>query len=92
MVGITALSRGETTHYLVQELHGLGVTYQAIADTLGVTWMTAHRWATGESSPRPAGPINQILAQMLGDIQTQKLVAAGAFSTPKNSQKTAIPA
>lgn len=90
MVAITALSQGETTNYLVQELHGLGVTYQAIADTVGVTWMTAHRWATGESAPRPAGPINKILAEMLGDIQTQKRVAAGAFSRPKNTQKTAI--
>ena len=88
MEGMNAMSKGETTHYLVQELHGLGVTYQAIANTVGVTWMTAHRWATGESTPRPAGPINQILAQMLGDIQTRKLVAGGSFPT----QKTAIPA
>ena len=66
-----ALSLGKTTAYLIGELHALGVTYQSIADTVGVTWMTVHRWTTGENRPRPAGPINQVLGQMLTSKQCE---------------------
>jgi len=50
---------------LIALLHRQGVTYQSIADTVGVSWMTVHRWAREDTHPRPAGPIDALLAQML---------------------------
>ena len=53
---------------LIHSLHVQGVTYQKIAEEVGVHWMTVHRWAYGQSAPRPAGPINRILQEMLDEI------------------------
>ena len=58
-----------TTMFLVGELHRQGVSYQKIADEIGVTWMSVHRWAKGFSRPRPAHPVNIELARLLGEIQ-----------------------
>jgi len=60
------IKRGRTAD-LIGSLHRRGVTYQSIADTVGVSWMTVHRWAKEDTHPRPAGPIDALLAQMLGD-------------------------
>ena len=56
------------TTSLVAALHARRVTYQKIAEEVGVHWMTVHRWAYGQSAPRPAGPINRILQEMLDEI------------------------
>ena len=53
---------------LIAALHVRRVTYQKISEEVGVHWMTVHRWAYGQSSPRPAGPINRILEAMLDEI------------------------
>jgi len=60
-------SQPQTTT-IIQELRQHGMTYQQIADNIGVAWLTAHRWGTGESKPRPAGPINTALYDMLAKV------------------------
>jgi len=60
-----AMAQPETVAYLLEELHSAGVTYQKVADTIGVTWMTVHRWAYGTSHPRPALPVNVELSRLL---------------------------
>ena len=55
------------TAQLLQELHQRGVTYQKVANTLGVNWRTVHRWANGETQPIIPGLINAALGQMLAE-------------------------
>ena len=55
------------TANLLGELHRRGVTYQAVADRLGVNWRTVHRWANNETQPTISGLINGALYQMLAD-------------------------
>ena len=59
------MAQPETVAYLLEELHSAGVTYQKIADSIGVSWMTVHRWAYGTSHPRPALPVNVELSRLL---------------------------
>jgi predicted transcriptional regulator len=63
--GATLVIKSGQTAALIESLHRRGVTYQSIADSVGVSWMTVHRWAKEDTHPRPAGPINALLAQML---------------------------
>ena len=65
---ITAPTPVPDTISLIEALHERHVTYQKIAEEVGVHWMTVHRWAYGQSTPRPAGPINRILEEMLEEI------------------------
>ena len=55
------------TAQLLQELHQRGITYQRVADNLGVNWMTVHRWANNQNEPTIVGLINRALGQMLAD-------------------------
>jgi len=55
------------TAQLLSELHQRGVTYQRIANNLGVNWRTVHRWANGENQPIIVGLINKTLSQMLAE-------------------------
>ena len=73
-----AMNRPETTMFLLEELHKNGVTYQRVANEIGVTWMSVHRWAKGFSRPRPALPVNTELAWMLAEnlAQNQVILAA----------------
>ena len=64
-----AMSQPDATMFLVEELHKNGVSYQKIADEIGVTWMSVHRWAKGFSRPRPAHPVNAELARLLAENQ-----------------------
>ena len=73
-----AMARPETTMFLLEALHKNGVTYQRVANEIGVTWMSVHRWAKGFSRPRPALPVNTELARMLAEnlAQNQVILAA----------------
>ena len=53
------------TVYLLGELHGAGIADTLIAEKIGVTRMTIHRWKHGESHPRPAIPVDTALANLL---------------------------
>lgn len=55
------------TAQLLQELHQRGITYQRVADNLGVNWRTVHRWANNQNEPTIVGLINRALGQMLAD-------------------------
>ena len=66
------------TAELLTALHDNGVTYQAIANHLGVNWRTVHRWRNGQTHPSPAGLVNVALRGMLV-----------VFSTPNNIEKPA---
>ena len=60
-----AMAQPETVAYLLGELHKAGVSYQKVADSIGVSWITVHRWAYGTSHPRPALPVNVELSRLL---------------------------
>ena len=55
------------TIYLLGELHGAGVADALIAERIGVSRMTIHRWKNGASHPRPAIPVDTALANLLYD-------------------------
>jgi len=55
----------KSTAELLTALHENGVTYQAIADLLGVNWRTVHRWRNGQTHPATAGLVNVALTAML---------------------------
>jgi len=77
-----AMARPETTAFLLEELHSNGVTYQRIANEIGVTWMSVHRWAKGLSRPRPALPVNTELARLLAE---QRVVLASTIRLANNT-------
>jgi len=56
-----------TTAGLITRLHERHISYKKISQVLGVHWLTVSRWASGETHPRPAGPINQCLEKMLDE-------------------------
>ena len=58
----------KSTAELLTALHENGVTYQAIADRLGVNWRTVHRWRNGQTHPATAGLVNVALGSMLAVI------------------------
>jgi len=62
--------QGGQTADLIESIHKTGMTYKAMANAIGVSWMTIHRWAREETHPRPAGPINALLAQMLEKVNS----------------------
>ena len=55
----------KSTADLLTALHDKGVTYQAVADELGVNWRTGHRWRNGQTHPATAGLVNVALKAML---------------------------
>ena len=55
----------KSTADLLMELHEHGVTYQAIADRLGVNWRTVHRWRNEQTHPKMSGLINVELTAIL---------------------------
>ena len=61
------ISGSEKTAHLVDELHGRGITYQAIANRLGVNWRTVYRWSRREHPPLMTTTINMVLSQMLAE-------------------------
>ena len=63
------LSLPDTTPDLLRQLHEMKVTYKAIADHIGVTYMTVFRWAKGLSKPRPAKPVNDNLMFLIHRTQ-----------------------
>ena len=65
----------ESTADLLTALHENGVTYQAIADRLGVNWRTIHRWRNRQTHPATAGLVNVALASMLGMVAAQDYTA-----------------
>ena len=65
----SAIGTDNGTVYLLAELHGAGIADTFIAEKIGVTRQTIHRWKTGESRPRPAMPVDTALANMLYDRQ-----------------------
>ena len=50
---------------LLTELHNRGVTYQAVANLLGVNWRTIHRWSRGETHPTLPGLVSSVLTAQL---------------------------
>ena len=54
---------------LLTELHNRGVTYQAVANLLGVNWRTIHRWSRGETHPTLPGLVTLVLAAQLHQIR-----------------------
>ena len=56
------------TSELLTALHDSGVTYQVIADRLGVNWRTIHRWRNRQTHPSTAGLVNLALSSMLGVV------------------------
>ena len=54
---------------LLTELHKRGVTYQAVADLLGVNWRTIHRWSRGETHPTLPGLVCDVLTAQLHRIR-----------------------
>ena len=65
----------KSTAELLTALHDKGVTYQAVADRLGVNWRTVHRWRNGETHPATAGLVNVALASMLGVVSAPVVTA-----------------
>jgi len=57
----------EVAQRLVAELHVRGVTYQAIADGLGVTVRTVYRWSKAQTPPLHAKLVSVALGQLLAD-------------------------
>ena len=54
---------------LLTELHNRGVTYQAVANLLGVNWRTIHRWSRGETHPTLPGLVSSVLSAQLHRIE-----------------------
>ena len=54
---------------LLVELHNRGVTYQAVANLLGVNWRTIHRWSRGETHPTLPGLVCDVLTTQLHRIR-----------------------
>jgi len=74
--GIAEIPEKKTVH-LLEELHQRGVTYQAVADKLGVNWRTVHRWANAETQPIIPVLINDALGRMLaGELAENTAVLA----------------
>jgi len=67
MVQQLEISGPERTVQLLAELHGRGITYQAIASKLGVSWRTVYRWSRREHPPLMATTINAALSLMLAE-------------------------
>ena len=67
MVQQFEISGPEKTAQLLAELHGRGITYQAIATALGVSWRTVHRWSRREHPPLMVTTINAAQSQMLAE-------------------------
>ena len=65
------------TAALLSQLHNMGVTYKAVADTLGVNWRTVHRWSKGQTHPVPAGLTNDALTRFI-EFRSAKLAAQTA--------------
>ena len=55
----------EVAQRLVAELHVRGVTYQAIADELGVTVRTVYRWSKAQTPPLHAMLVSVALGHLL---------------------------
>ena len=62
------------TAALLSQLHNMGVTYKTVADTLGVTGRSCHRWANGETRPGPAGLTNDALTRFI-EFRSAKMAA-----------------
>ena len=77
MQGLDAMAKPETTIFLLATLHAEGVTYQAIAKEIGVTYMSVFRWSKGLSTPRPILPVNTHLARLLGENRANQAVSSG---------------
>jgi hypothetical protein len=45
------------------------VTYQAVANLLGVNWRTIHRWSRGETHPTLPGLVCSVLEGQLHRIK-----------------------
>ena len=50
---------------LIAQLRAGGLTYQQIADNLGVNWRTVHRWGKGTHTPIHAPLINTVLQHLV---------------------------
>ena len=61
------ISGPEKTAHLVAELHERGMTYQTMADRLGVNWRTVYRWSRREHPPLMSITINAALSLMLAE-------------------------
>ena len=53
------------TAALLEQLHQMGVTYKAVADSLGVNWRTVYRWSKGQTHPVPVGLTNAALMKFV---------------------------
>ena len=71
----------KSTAELLTALHDKGVTYQAVADELGVNWRTVHRWRNGETHPATAGLVNVALKAML------RVVSVPVYDVHKEAKK-----
>ena len=58
-----------TTCMLLEALHASGLTYQAVAQDLGVSWRTVYRWSINETHPTSPNLINAYLQQLLAQRQ-----------------------
>lgn len=59
-----------TTGELLEALHATGLTYQTVAQDLGVSWRTVYRWSIGETHPT-SKLVNSYLQHLL--IQRQRI-------------------
>ena len=50
---------------VIAALRDKGWTQQAIADELGVTWLTAHRWESGQTYPPTSKPVLMALDTLM---------------------------
>ena len=59
---------------LLKMLHDSGVTYQSIANDLGVSWRTIYRWSREETHPNYSRHyerfINETLLEMLNGLHS----------------------
>ena len=68
----------------VAKLLGRGWTQQAIADELQVTWLTVHRWYTGETQPSSRGSVLMALDWLLKRKRIPKRRRYGKGSRQRN--------
>lgn len=73
-----------TTVELLAELHQRGVTYQAIANRLGVNWRTIHRWSKAQTHPTIEALINVALTGILEALRASEEAVEPVENEGKN--------
>lgn len=77
MVNLAQQRPENQTAALLEQLHQMGVTYKAVADSLGVNWRTVYRWSKGETHPVPVGLTNAALMKFV-EFRSAKITSQPA--------------